>query len=95
MDHPDLPPRPARLISELAAPPAREPAMTPPRPDPGRPAAHSQHDLGTSGPHWEVRVGPAGLTAVLTGMDPPITVTAPDLDTLRKNIKTVIFRALL
>jgi len=28
-------------------------------------------------------------------MDPPVTVTAPDLDTLRKNIRTVIFRALL
>jgi hypothetical protein len=67
--------------------------MTPPRPDP---AACSQHDpAGISGPHWEVRVGPAGLTAVLTGLDPPITVTAPDLDTLRKHIRTVISRALL
>jgi hypothetical protein len=70
--------------------------MTPPRPDPGSPAARGQHDPASpSGPHWEVRVGPAGLTAVLTGMDPPVTVTAPDLDTLRKNIRTVIFRALL
>jgi|HubBroStandDraft_1064217.scaffolds.fasta_scaffold23774_5 hypothetical protein len=70
--------------------------MTPPRPDPGGPAACGQHDpAGTSGPHWEVRVGTTGLTAVLTGMDPPITVTAPDLDTLRKHIRTVIFRGLL
>jgi hypothetical protein len=47
-------------------------------------------------PHWEVTVSKSGsLTAVLVGTHPPLTVTAPDLATLREQIKTLIMRAML
>jgi hypothetical protein len=63
--------------------------------------AGGQHDQlnnhGTTSPHWELYIGKTGdLTAVLTGTGPPaITVTAPDLASLRKQIKTIIMRAML
>jgi hypothetical protein len=48
------------------------------------------------GPHWELRTDNYGnLVASLTGTYPPFTVTAPDLETLRKQIRTVIMRAML
>jgi|HubBroStandDraft_1064217.scaffolds.fasta_scaffold25409_2 hypothetical protein len=68
--------------------------MTQARPanrDPGLPANHHA-DVP---PHWEIRVSSSGLTAVLTGIFPPITVSAPDMDSLRKKIKIIVFQALL
>jgi hypothetical protein len=45
---------------------------------------------------WEVRTHQDGtLTAVLTGLYPPITVSAADIDGLRKNIRTLIMRTML
>jgi hypothetical protein len=47
-------------------------------------------------PHWDLRVEPDGrLTAVLTGTNPPLTVTGDDLASLRKQIKTIVMRAML
>jgi hypothetical protein len=47
-------------------------------------------------PHWELRAEADGrLTAILIGMAPPIKVTADDLPSLRKKIRTLILRALL
>ena len=47
-------------------------------------------------PHWDLRVEPDGrLTAVLTGTNPPLTVTGDDLASLRKQIKTLVMRAML
>ena len=59
--------------------------------------ARGQRDTpGTAGPRWEVRTSESGgLTAVLTGFGSPITVTATDPEDLRKQIKAIIFRALL
>src|SRR5580658_4072931 len=47
-------------------------------------------------PRWDLRVEPDGrLTAVLTGTNPPLTVSADDLISLRKQIKIIVMRALL
>jgi hypothetical protein len=47
-------------------------------------------------PHWDLRVdGDGRLTAVLTGSEPPITVTGDSLANLRKQIKVVVLRGLL
>ena len=47
-------------------------------------------------PHWEVRENPSGgLTAILTETYPPLTVTAYDLESLRKKVRAVIMRAML
>ena len=47
-------------------------------------------------PHWELRVdGQGRLTAVLTGSEPPISVTGDSLANLRKQIKIVVLRGLL
>ena len=47
-------------------------------------------------PHWDLRVEPDGrLTAMLTGTSPPLTVTGDDLASLRKQIKTIVLRAML
>jgi hypothetical protein len=47
-------------------------------------------------PRWELATDKDGnLVATLTGTHPPLTVTAPDLTTLRKQIKAVIMRAML
>jgi hypothetical protein len=60
------------------------------------------HESGQHGrqdpesPHWDLRVEPDGrLTAVLTGTNPPLTVTGDDLASLRKQIKTIVMRAML
>jgi hypothetical protein len=48
------------------------------------------------GPHWELRTDKWGnLVATLTGTYPPLSVTAPDLEALRKQIRTIITRAML
>jgi len=45
---------------------------------------------------WEVRVGPHGvLTATMIGSSPPFTVSAPDMDSLRKKIRKLIFSAMM
>jgi hypothetical protein len=47
-------------------------------------------------PHWQVRADrPGNLVATLTGTYPPLTVTAPDEESLNKKIKTLIMRAML
>jgi hypothetical protein len=47
-------------------------------------------------PHWELQTDESGsLVATLTGTYPPLTVTAPDLPTLRKLIKIRIMRGML
>jgi hypothetical protein len=47
-------------------------------------------------PHWELRVDCDGrLTAILTGSEPPISVTGDNLANLRKQIKVVVLRGLL
>jgi hypothetical protein len=52
--------------------------------------------LGADPPHWEVRTGRSGdLVATLTGTYPPLTVTAPDEESLNKKIKIVIMRGML
>jgi hypothetical protein len=53
-------------------------------------------DAGPLGPYWDVRVGRGGmLTATLAGTQPPIVLTADDEESLRKQIKTLIMRAML
>ena len=47
-------------------------------------------------PHWELATDETGnLVATLTGSYPPLTVTAPNLKTLRKQIRVTIIRAML
>ena len=56
----------------------------------------AQRDLGAPGPYWDVRVGRGGkLTATLIGTDPPFILTADDEESLRKQVKTLIMRAML
>jgi hypothetical protein len=56
----------------------------------------AQDDNGQAGPYWDVRVGPEGkLTATLVGTQPPIVLTADDEENLRKQVKTLIMRAML
>jgi|HubBroStandDraft_1064217.scaffolds.fasta_scaffold01436_7 hypothetical protein len=48
------------------------------------------------GPYWDIRVGRGGkLTATLTETQPPLVLTADDEESLRKQIKTLIMRAML
>lgn len=48
------------------------------------------------GPHWDLRVEIDGrLKAVLTGSNPPLTVTGQDLASVRKQIKIIVLRGLL
>jgi hypothetical protein len=65
---------------------------------------HGDQDAGAglpeetcpAGPYWEVRVGHGGkLTATLAGTQPPLTITAPDEASLRKQIRTVMLQAML
>jgi hypothetical protein len=46
-------------------------------------------------PYWDVRVNRSGLTATLVGFEPPIVITAGDLETLRKKISDLMFRAMM
>jgi hypothetical protein len=47
-------------------------------------------------PRWELSIEPGGqLTAELAGTDPPIRVTGDDLADVRKQIRTLITRALM
>ena len=65
---------------------------------PSRPASRTTGPAPhqASPPHWEVQTDRNGyLVATLTGTFPPLTVTGHDLETLRKQIKTVIMRAML
>ena len=51
---------------------------------------------GPPGPYWDVRVGRGGkLTATLVGTHPPLILTAYDEENLRKQVKTLIMRAML
>ncbi len=65
---------------------------------------HGDQDAGAglpeeacpAGPYWDVRVGRGGnLTATLAGTQPPLTVTAPDEASLRKQIRIVMLQAML
>jgi hypothetical protein len=58
--------------------------------------AGEQDGIGQAGPYWDVRVGPGGkLTATLVGTQPPLVLTADDEENLRKQVKTLIMRAML
>ena len=65
------------------------------------PSGHDDAAVGVrpdpdAAPHWEMFVNPSGgFTAVLTGSSQPFTVSADDLEGLRKRIHTVILRAML
>jgi|HubBroStandDraft_1064217.scaffolds.fasta_scaffold104083_2 hypothetical protein len=61
------------------------------------PAAPDEERLNKpTGPHWELSTDQSGLmTAVLTGLYPPIVVTAYDLDGLRKKVQIIIMRGML
>jgi hypothetical protein len=71
--------------------------MTHPQP----PAAHvvqpgEEGSCESSGPHWHLQISESGeLIATLTEIRPPLTVTAPDLATLRKRIKERLMRGML
>jgi len=70
--------------------------MTQPPPEHGQAAADGARPDPEAPPHWEVQADPSGgMTAVLTGIYPPLTVTADDLESLRKKVRTVIMRAML
>jgi len=59
-------------------------------------ATGPRENSGQVGPHWDVRVGRGGkLTATLVGTQPPIVLTAEDEESLRKQVKTLIMRAML
>ena len=46
-------------------------------------------------PHWDVRVNSSGLTATLVGLEPPIVVSARDLEALKEKVRGVMFVAML
>jgi|HubBroStandDraft_1064217.scaffolds.fasta_scaffold75618_3 hypothetical protein len=47
-------------------------------------------------PHWETRMSESGeLTATLVGIGRPITVSAHDVDALRKKVRDVVMRGML
>ncbi len=61
-----------------------------------RPKTVTASRLGAEPPHWEVRADKSGdLVATLTGTYPPLTVTAPDEESLSKKIKILIMRGML
>ncbi len=67
-----------------------------PVPAPRALASQGQKPPEPEPPRWDLRVEPDGrLTAVLTGTNPPLTVTGDDLASLRKQIRTIVMRAML
>jgi hypothetical protein len=84
---PDLPDSTGKVAADILAPATINPA-------------HGQDgfDDASGAAHWQLAVNDAGeLVATLTdaGPVPPITVIAPDLPSLRKQITTVVLRGLL
>ena len=66
------------------------------KPEETQPAAGIPPRPTRNEPYWDLRVEPDGrLTAVLTGTNPPLTVTGDDLASLRKQIRTIVMRAML
>jgi hypothetical protein len=63
-------------------------------------ASRNERPRPQAGPHWDVRVNrDGGLTATLAGFDPPfvppITISAQDIDSLRKQVRHFVMRAML
>ena len=61
-----------------------------------QPSSPMPDSVSPDGPHWEVQTDESGsLTATLVGLHPPIMVSAPDLDSLRKQIRNLMFKAMM
>jgi hypothetical protein len=60
-------------------------------------SSDNKFDVGGFTPfHWELTdCRPGSLTAVLVGTRPALTVTAPDLATLREQIKKIVMLGML